>query len=130
MVALTACDDRVESRFPDYAAIPEHSGIWSWLPLFFPTSASEIEITTHLDINLFYADFNLSEAGERSRFEAGYMKEAGRKDADIGQKCAYRMSKTHWNPDAQERPLFILKTGAQRYRISNDNAECGGFLLK
>ncbi|EBC2385415.1 hypothetical protein CV116_23265, partial [Salmonella enterica] len=45
IAVLTACDDRQVSYFPDYAAIPEQSGIWTWLPVFFPSSASEIEMT-------------------------------------------------------------------------------------
>lgn len=53
VAVLTACDDRQVSYFPDYAAIPEQSGIWTWLPVFFPSSASEIEMTFNLDSNLF-----------------------------------------------------------------------------
>lgn len=53
IAVLTACDDRLVSYFPDYAAIPEQSGIWTWLPVFFPSSASEIEMTFNLDSNLF-----------------------------------------------------------------------------
>ncbi|MDI5816132.1 hypothetical protein MJI46_24425, partial [Salmonella enterica subsp. enterica serovar Cerro] len=34
IAVLTACDDRLVSYFPDYAAIPEQSGIWTWLPVF------------------------------------------------------------------------------------------------
>lgn len=29
VAVLTACDDRQVSYFPDYAAIPEQSGIWT-----------------------------------------------------------------------------------------------------
>lgn len=53
VAALTACDDRVVSHFSDYAAIPEQSGIWIWLPVFFPISAREIKIATNLDLDFF-----------------------------------------------------------------------------
>lgn len=70
VAVLTACDDRQVSYFPDYAAIPEQSGIWTWLPVFFPSSASEIEMTFNLDSNLFYADFSVADGDKRAHFES------------------------------------------------------------
>ncbi len=40
IAVLTACDVRQGSYFPDFPAIPEQSGIWTWLPLIFPSSRS------------------------------------------------------------------------------------------
>ncbi len=68
IAVLTACDDRQVSYFPDYAAIPEQSGIWTWLPVFFPSSASEIEMTFNLDSNLFYAEFSVADGDKRAPY--------------------------------------------------------------
>ena len=130
MMALTACDDRVESHFPDYAAIPAESGVWTWLPSFFPPSASEIVITTNLDLTLFYADFNVAGDDERTRFEATLSEESGVRFIDASHQRWCKAGKTIWNHEAQEKPLFINKLGEDRYRITNDEPACSGFLSK
>ena len=129
-IALTACDDRVVSHFPDYAAIPAESGVWTWLPSFFPPSASEIVITTNLDLNLFYADFDVAGDDERTHFEAMLGEERGVQFIDASHKSWCKAGKTIWNHEAQEKPFFITKTGADRYRITNDEPVCSGFLSK
>ncbi|EBS7635282.1 hypothetical protein CDR68_16130 [Salmonella enterica] len=124
VAALTACDDRVESRFPNYAAIPEQSGIWTWLPAFFPTSASEIAITTNLDLNLFYADFDVAGDDERARFETVLGEESVAKSIDVSHKSWCKAGKTIWNSEAQAKPFFIQKISVERYRITNDISLC------
>lgn len=121
VAALTACDDRVENRFPDYAAIPVESGVWSWLPVFFPTSASEIEIAINLDINLFYADFSVTDSQDRDRFEAVLDEASEVNYADFIHRSWCKTGRTIWNSEAQARSFFIQKISAERYRITNDD---------
>lgn len=130
VTVLTACDDRVESHFPDYAAIPAESGVWSWLPVFFPASARNIEITTNLDLNLFYADFDVAGDDERTCFEAMLGEERGVQFIDASHKSWCKAGKTIWNHEAQATPFFIQKISAERYRITNDEPVCSGFLSK
>lgn len=123
-LALTACDDRVESHFQRFEDIPECSGIWSWLPVFFPSSATEIAMTTNLDIDLFYVEFRLTRYEDRQRFEAELGEENVVNDADGQQKSWCRKGKTIWNSEAEAQPFFITKTSAERYLITNDKPGC------
>ncbi len=95
VVVLTACDDRLVSYFSDYAAIPEQSGIWTWLPVFFPSSASEIKMTFNLDSNLFYADFSVADGDKRAHFESV-----------LGRRAWFIM------------PTFLIKAGVKRGKLS------------
>ncbi|CAH5952141.1 hypothetical protein AN2363V1_0347, partial [Klebsiella oxytoca] len=124
VAALTACDDRVVSHFSDYAAIPEQSGIWSWLPVFFPISAREIKIATNLDLDLFYADFALAEHDERAHFEAALGLGSVVQSLDSAHKSWCKTGKTLWNSEAQAKSFFIQKLSVERYRITNDMPAC------
>lgn len=95
IAVLTACDDRLVSYFPDYAAIPEQSGIWTWLPVFFPSSASEIEMTFNLDSNLFYADFSVADGDKRAHLKGCW-----------GRRAWFIM------------PTFLIKAGVKRGKLS------------
>ncbi|HCC0888036.1 TPA: hypothetical protein M4K80_001516 [Salmonella enterica] len=124
VAALTACDDRVESHFPDYAAIPEQSGIWTWLPAFFPSSASKIEMAFNLDLNLFYADFSVADGDKRAHFEAALGEESVVHYGDLSTKAWCKAGKTLWNSEARAKPFFITKISVDRYRITNDMPNC------
>ncbi|EGZ4348825.1 hypothetical protein ACY12_002846 [Salmonella enterica subsp. enterica serovar Portland] len=124
VAALTACDDRVVSRFPNYAAIPEQSGIWSWLPVFFPASASEIEIITNLDSNLFYADFSVADGDKRAHFESVLGEESVVHYANFSHKSWCKTGKTLWNSEARAKPFFITQINVNRYRITNHMPSC------
>ena len=123
VAALTACDDRVVTHFSDYA-IPEQSGIWSWLPVFFPISAREIKIATNLDLDLFYADFALAEHDERAHFEAALGLGSVVQSLDSAHKSWCKTGKTLWNSEAQAKSFFIQKLSVERYRITNDMPAC------
>lgn len=78
------------SYFPDYAAIPEQSGIWTRLPVFFPSSASEIEMTFN-PTAIFYADFSVADGDKRAHFESV-----------LGRRAWFIM------------PTFLIKAGVKR----------------
>lgn len=124
IAVLTACDDRQVSYFPDYAAISEQSGIWTWLPVFFPSSASEIKMTFNLDSNLFYADFSVADGDKRAHFERGLGEESVVHYANFPHKSWCKTGKTLWNSEARAKPFFITKISVDRYRITNHMPGC------
>ncbi len=124
IAVLTACDDRQVSYFPDYAAIPEQSGIWTWLPVFFPSSASEIEMTFNLDSNLFYADFSVADGDKRAHFESVLGEESVVHYANFPHKSWCKTGKTLWNSEARAKPFFITQISVDRYRITNHMPGC------
>ena len=124
LITLTACDDRVEIIFPNYTSIPEQSGAWTWLPVFFPHSATDIEMIFSLDTNLFYADFTLSEPEDRVRFEVALTGAVtGNYPANpLSGWC--RQAKTIWNSEAEATLFYISRLSAVRYHVTNDQRNC------
>ncbi|ELO77673.1 hypothetical protein SEEERB17_002345 [Salmonella enterica subsp. enterica serovar Enteritidis str. SARB17] len=124
IAVLTACDDRLVSYFPDYAAIPEQSGIWTWLPVFFPSSASEIEMTFNLDSNLFMLTLAWPTVINARILKACWGEESVVHYANFPHKSWCKTGKTLWNSEARAKPFFITQISVDRYRITNHMPGC------
>lgn len=58
VLLVIGCDNRPQ-LYGSFSDISQGDGVRSWLPDFFPTSATNIRLTSNVDLNTFSAYFSL-----------------------------------------------------------------------